>query len=104
MPPNCVSSMSGRWSTRKRWSWSDHSGSERITARRCDNRIKRGFRRVSALKAGAIHPAAWLCSPGKFTGRKRDGLPGALLRVLPGRHPIRAEPAWSGAGKRCYGK
>lgn len=30
----------------------------------------------------------------------RDG----LLSVLPGMHPIRAEPARRGAGKGCYGK
>ncbi|EGX7446244.1 hypothetical protein JHE55_004726 [Salmonella enterica] len=40
----------------------------------------------------------------KFIWRKRGGLPGALLRVLPGRHRIRGEPARNGAPKRCYGK
>ncbi|MCP5984132.1 hypothetical protein NL349_26130, partial [Klebsiella pneumoniae] len=65
---------------------------------------KRGFRRRFAPKAGAIHPAAWLCSRVKFIRRSRRGFPGALLRFLPGRHPISAEPARSGAGKRCYVK
>lgn len=68
------------------------------------NRVKQGFRRRAALKAGAIHPAAWLCSRVKFIRRRRRGLPGAFLLVLPGRHRIRGEPARSGAAKRCYGK
>nr|WP_176703080.1 hypothetical protein [Erwinia amylovora] len=75
-----------------------------MTARRCEKPDKQGFQRGSALKVGAIHPAAWLCNPGKFIGRKRGGLPSALLPVLPSRLRIRAEPARSGAGNGSYGK
>lgn len=68
------------------------------------NRVKQGFRRRAALKAGAIHPAAWLCIRVKFIRRRRRGLPGAFLLVLPGRHRIRGEPARSGAAKNSYVK
>ena len=35
-------------------------------------------------KTAVIHLAAWLCSPVKFIRRRRRGLPGSLLPVLPG--------------------
>ena len=66
--------------------------------------VFRDLHAVFGLNPAVIHLAAWLCSRVKFIRRRRRGFPGALLRFLPGRHPISAEPARSGAGKIFYVK